>query len=45
MSFKLAVIGAGSLVFTRNLFTDILSVPEFHNIVIAFTDIYPDNLE
>ncbi|NLO36790.1 MAG: alpha-glucosidase/alpha-galactosidase [Clostridiaceae bacterium] len=45
MSFKLAVIGAGSLVFTRNLFTDILSVPEFHNIDIAFTDINPDNLE
>jgi len=45
MSFKLAVIGAGSLVFTRNLFTDILSVPEFRDIEIAFTDINPDNLE
>ena len=27
------------------LFTDIISVPEFHNIEIAFTDINPDNLE
>jgi alpha-galactosidase len=45
MSFKLAIIGAGSLVFTRNLFTDILSVPEFRDIEIAFTDINPDNLE
>ena len=40
MSFKIAFIGAGSLVFT-----DIISVPEFHDIEIAFTDINPDNLE
>ena len=45
MSFKLAVIGAGSLVFTRTLFTDLMSVPEFHNIQVAFTDINPDNLQ
>ena len=45
MSFKIAFIGAGSLVFARTLFTDIISVPEFHNIEIAFTDINPDNLE
>ena len=45
MSFKVAFIGAGSLVFARTLFTDILSVPEFHNIEIAFTDINGDNLE
>ncbi len=45
MKFKIAFIGAGSLVFTRTLFTDIMSVPEFHNIEIAFTDIHPDNLE
>jgi len=45
MSFKIAFIGAGSLVFTRTLFTDIMSVPEFRNIQIAFTDINPDNLE
>ena len=35
MSFKIAFIGAGSLVFARTLFTDIISVPEFHNIEIA----------
>lgn len=29
MSFKIAFIGAGSLVFARTLFTDIISVPEF----------------
>ena len=45
MSFKIAIIGAGSLVFARTLFTDILSVPEFRNIEIAFTDIHEGNLE
>ncbi len=45
MNFKVAFIGAGSLVFARTLFTDIMSVPEFHNVEIAFTDISPDNLE
>lgn len=42
--FKLAVIGAGSIGFTRRLVADILTVPEFKNIEIAFTDINPDNL-
>lgn len=45
MGFKIAIIGAGSLVFARNLFTDIMSVPEFRDIDIAFTDINADNLE
>ena len=45
MSFKVAIIGAGSLVFARTLFTDILSVPMFHDIEVAFTDINQDNLE
>lgn len=45
MPFKIAFIGAGSLVFARTLFTDIMSVPEFHDIQISFTDINPDNLE
>lgn len=45
MSFKVAFIGAGSLVFTRTLFTDIMSVPEFRDIQIAFTDINGDNLQ
>ena len=45
MSFKVSFIGAGSLVFARTLFTDILSVPEFHDIEVSFTDINQDNLE
>ncbi len=45
MSFKVAFIGAGSLVFARTLFTDIMSVPEFRDIDIAFTDINAENLE
>ena len=45
MSFKIAFIGAGSLVFTRRLFTDIMSVKELQNAEIVFMDINPDNLE
>ena len=45
MSFKLAVIGAGSVGFTRTLFSDLMTVPEFHNIEVAFTDINSHNLE
>ena len=41
MSFKVAFIGAGSLVFARTLFRDILSLKEFHVIEIGFTDINP----
>ncbi len=43
--FKIAFIGAGSIGFTRQLLADILTVPEFHNIEVAFTDINPDNLD
>lgn len=45
MTFKIAFIGAGSIGFTRGLLRDILSVPEFHNIEVAFTDINPKNLD
>lgn len=45
MGLKIAMIGAGSLVFARTLFTDIMSVPYFHNAEIVFTDINADNLE
>lgn len=45
MGFKIAIIGAGSLVFARTLFTDIMSVAEFRDIEIAFTDINAENLE
>ncbi len=45
MSFKIAFIGAGSVGFTRRLLSDILTVPEFSDVEIAFTDINPQNLE
>lgn len=45
MSFKIAFIGAGSIGFTRGLLRDILSVPEFSEIEIAFTDISQKNLD
>ena len=44
MSFKVAFIGAGSIGFTRGLLSDLLTVPEFHDIEVSFTDINPDNL-
>ena len=44
MSFKVAFVGAGSLGFCRQLLTDLLSVPEFKEIEIAFTDINEHNL-
>jgi len=39
MSFKLTIIGAGSLTFARTLFSDIMHVPELRGIEVAFTDI------
>jgi alpha-galactosidase len=45
MSFKITFIGAGSIGFTRGLLRDILTVPEFHNVQIAFTDINARNLD
>lgn len=45
MAFKIAFIGAGSIGFTRGLLRDLLSVPEFANIEVAFTDINSHNLE
>ncbi len=44
MSFKIAFIGAGSIGFTRGLLRDLLAVPEFNNIEVAFTDINEQNL-
>ena len=44
MAFKVAFIGAGSIGFTRGLLADLLTVPEFHDIEVAFMDINPDNL-
>ena len=45
MSFKVAVIGAGSVGFTREVIRDLLSVSEFRTIELAFTDINEKNLE
>ena len=44
MTFKIAIIGAGSVGFTRKLFTDILSVPEFQDVEFALTDVSEHNL-
>jgi alpha-galactosidase len=44
MSFKVAFIGAGSIGFTRGLLRDLLTVEEFRNIEISFTDINEHNL-
>ncbi|TCT42822.1 alpha-glucosidase/alpha-galactosidase [Martelella mediterranea] len=43
-AFKIAIIGAGSVGFTKTLFKDILCVPEFANIEVALTDISEKNL-
>lgn len=43
--FKLCIIGAGSVGFTRKLCSDILKVPEFEGIEIALTDISQANLD
>ncbi len=44
MSFKVTFVGAGSIGFTRKLVQDLLGVPEFRDIEIAFTDINEANL-
>ena len=43
--FKIAIIGAGSVGFTKKLCSDILKVPEFAGIEIALTDINAHNLD
>ena len=43
--FKICFIGAGSLGFTRRLVSDLLAVPEFRDIELAFTDINQRNLD
>ncbi|TKB78481.1 MAG: alpha-glucosidase/alpha-galactosidase, partial [Mesorhizobium sp.] len=45
MSFKIAIIGAGSVGFTKKLFTDILCVPEFRDVEFALTDLSERNLQ
>jgi alpha-galactosidase len=45
MGFKAAIIGAGSIGFTRRLVRDILTVPEFRGIEISLADISRKNLD
>lgn len=45
MAIKIAMIGAGSIGFTRRLMRDILTVPELADTTFAFTDISERNLE
>ncbi len=45
MKFKVAFIGAGSVEFTRKLLSDLLTVSEFNDIEVAFTDINKKNLD
>jgi alpha-galactosidase len=45
MPRKVAVIGAGSIGFTRGVMRDILAVPEFADTEFAFTDISERNLD
>lgn len=42
---KVAMIGAGSVVFSRNLTGDILSFPEFKDATFSYMDIDKDRLE
>lgn len=42
---KVAMIGAGSVVFSKNLTGDILSFPEFKNATLSYMDIDADRLE
>jgi len=45
MSFKVAFIGAGSVGFTRRLFSDLMTVPELRSISASFMDINSHNLD
>ncbi len=45
MPIKIAMIGAGSIGFTRRLMHDILAVPELQDTIFAFMDISEPNLQ
>src|SRR5690349_18223893 len=45
MTIKIAMIGAGSIGFTRRLMHDIVAVPELADTTFAFTDISSRNLD
>jgi alpha-galactosidase len=42
---KVAMIGAGSVVFSKNLTGDILSYPEFRNATFSYMDVDRDRLD
>ena len=42
---RIAFIGAGSVVFTKNLLGDILALPALRDVEIALHDIDADRLE
>jgi alpha-galactosidase len=44
-AFKIAIIGAGSVGFTKKLIQDLLKVPEFEDVEFALTDINAHNLD
>ena len=43
--YRITFIGAGAIGFTRKLVADLLAVPEFEGIELAFTGINKRNLE
>ena len=45
MPLKIAMVGAGSVGFTRRLFRDMLSVPELQDTEFALMDIDQRNLD
>ena len=45
MTFKIAIIGAGSVGFTKKLVSDLLKVSEFEGVEFALTDINEHNLD
>jgi alpha-galactosidase len=45
MALKIAMIGAGSIGFTRRLVRDIVTVPELTDTTFAMTDISQRNLD
>jgi alpha-galactosidase len=45
MPLKIAMIGAGSIGFTRRLMADVLTVPEFADTTFAFNDLNAHNLD
>ena len=45
MAIKIAVIGAGSIGFTRRLMRDVLTVPELRDTAFSFHDINAENLD